>query len=124
MSRGNEGNEQVESGMDREAKGREEAGMRQTFSSREDLNPSKDIRWCAFWLDDVVNSLRRGRALGHKTQMKVLDDAVHNDPIGQKGDDPHLTFTFRADEGIDLIDFFDHLPMERIREKRIRAAGM
>jgi len=51
----------------------------------------------------------RLRLRRHKPKLQVIDDPVHGGIIGDEGHDLHLTSAFGAEEGVDLIDFPDHL---------------
>ena len=58
-----------------------------------------------FLLDD----LRWMGAFGLESEFEVADDSIHHRIISDKSDDFHLTLTVWTDEGIDFIDFADHL---------------
>lgn len=53
--------------------------------------------------------MRRGRSLRDKGQLQVVDNPVHNGIVGDEGNSAHLCLALRTGQGIDLVDFPDHL---------------
>ena len=53
--------------------------------------------------------MRWGRSIGDKCHLQVIDDPVHHAVVGEESDDLHLPTALGAEQGIDFIDFTDHL---------------
>jgi len=53
--------------------------------------------------------MRWGRSLSNKAQLEVVDDFVHNRIVGEESDDLHCPPALRTDQGVDFIDFANHL---------------
>ena len=51
----------------------------------------------------LIDHVRRGRPLGHKRQLEVVDDTIDHRIVGEEGDDAHFPLALGADQGIDLI---------------------
>jgi len=50
-----------------------------------------------------------GRLLGNEGQFEVVDDFVDHRKVCNKADDLHCATALRAEEGVNLLDFTDHL---------------
>ena len=59
--------------------------------------------------ESLLGNLGWGRAFGLEGEFEVADDSIHHRIISDKSDDFHLALTVWTDEGIDFIDFADHL---------------
>ncbi len=57
----------------------------------------------------LLGNLGWGRAFGLEGEFEVADDSIHHRIISDKSDHFHLAMTVWTDEGIDFIDFADHL---------------
>jgi len=52
------------------------------------------------------NDVRRGRSLGDKCQLEVIDDSVHHRIVDEESDDAHPALSSRSDQRVRKFVFF------------------
>jgi hypothetical protein len=57
----------------------------------------------------LIGLVGRGRLVGDKGQLEVVDDAVHHGIVREASDNLHRAAAARAEQGVILADLLNHL---------------